>query len=56
MSKMSNNTHLTRGSRGGKASSGDNGSLDLKIQMKLDEIQDRSLSSIKSNNLKFYTP
>lgn len=36
ISKMSNNTHLTRGSRGGKAYSGDNGSLDIKIQMKLD--------------------
>jgi hypothetical protein len=36
ISKMSNNTHLTRGSRGGKASTGGNGSLDMKIQMKLD--------------------
>lgn len=36
ISKLSNNTHLTRGSRGGKAPSGDNGSLDMKILTKLD--------------------
>lgn len=36
ISKLSNNTHLTRGSRGGKASSGDNHSLDMKLQLRLD--------------------
>lgn len=59
MSKISNNTNMTKQSRKGNATPIDlaNHSLENKIKLKLEEMTEKSASDKKIiENLKFYTP